>query len=191
MCAQHVLLYSKNCRHSERLIKDLYKDQNIYNMITRQCIDDCKFKIPSNIKVVPALIIKGNEGYQTYQGKEVFDWLMHLRNSISQDTNRANKVNNVVPSGGMSGGGIECYDPVTMNSSLSDSFSSLEDTTPMSHCYQFLNESSGFTNSIQTGVPINTPSTSEIDSFKQDTNKRLEQFIAQRNMEIPKPGPRQ
>lgn len=189
MCAKYVLLYSKNCRHSERLIKDLYKDQNIYNMITRQCIDNCNFKIPSNIKVVPALIIKGDGGFQTYQGKEVFDWLDNLRNSIKMETGGTPQQQPV--SGGGMTGGIECYDPITMNNSMSDSFSSLDNTEPMSHCYQFVNDNNGFTSSIQTGASINTPSTSEIDSFKQDTNKRLEQFIAQRNMDIPRPSARQ
>jgi len=185
MCDRHVLLYSEHCSHSERFIKELYKDQNIYNMITRQCIDNCKFKIPSNIKMVPALIIKSNDGYQTYQGKEVFDWLVNLRNQISQETNR-----NVSNEGPSMAGGIECYDPVTMNSSLSDSFSNLQDTAPMSHCYQFLNDNNGFTNSMGGGA-ITTPSTNEMDGFKQDTNKRLEQFIAQRNMDIPQPDSRQ
>ena len=179
MSAQYVLLYSKHCMHSEKFIKDLYKDQNIYNLVKKQCIDNCSFKIPSTITVVPALIVKSNGRFDTFQGKEVFDWLEQMRDSFrTQQTYNEQNVSD----------GISCYDPVTMNNSLSDSFSNLNDERPMSHCYQFLNQTEGFTG---TNMNINTPSTNTLDSFKDDSSKKLEALIANTNMDIPNPPSRQ
>ena len=70
-----------------------------------------------------------------------------------------------------------------MNSSLSDSFSILNNSKPMSHCYQFINSQEGFSSGNQDIV---TPNENELNSLKSDTDKRLEQLMQRRNMEIPK-----
>jgi len=176
MSTQYILLYSDQCVHSQNLIKEMYKYQHVYNNIVKQCIDDGKVKIPSNIKIVPALIIKHNGNFQTLQGKQVFEW---LRNSTENKQQQHTQSNNLVNQHH----GIESYDPITMNNSLSDSFSILNNFKPMSHCYQFINSQEGFSSANHDIV---TPNENELTSIKSDTDKRLEQLMQRRNMEIPK-----
>ena len=175
MSTQYILLYSNQCVHSQNLIKEMYKYQHVYNNIVKQCIDDGKVKIPSNIRIVPALIIKHNGSFQTLQGKQVFEWLRNSTKNQQQPTQSKNLVNQHH--------GIESYDPITMNNSLSDSFSTLSHSKPMSHCYQFINNEEGFSSINQDIV---TPNENDITSIKSETDKRLEQLMQRRNMEIPK-----
>ena len=179
MSEQYILLYSKQCVHSQNLIKSMYKDQDLYKRVYKQCIDEPGVVIPKNIKVVPALIIKSDNTYKTLEGTEVFNWLEQKKKTFLPGGNKSfisTKDN----------GDIESYDPITMNSgSMSDCFSSISDTRPMSHCYQFIDNNKGFTKTNVNGMV--TPSEDDLTSIKSDTSNRLEQLIAQRNLEVQQP----
>lgn len=177
MSEQYILLYSKQCIHSQNLIKNMYKDQELYKRVYKQCIDDPGVVIPSNITVVPALIIKSEQKFNTLQGSEVFEWLELKKNKIV-----TNNKSFISTQAGLNQG-IESYDPITMNSSsMSDAFSTLDDSRPMSHCYQFIDKSSGYTKSNENNMV--TPDKNDLTSIKSDTSNQLEQLIAQRNMEV-------
>tara|TARA_B100000780_G_scaffold150581_3_gene105194 strand:+ start:2782 stop:3357 length:576 start_codon:yes stop_codon:yes gene_type:complete len=191
MNEQYILLYSKQCIHSQNLIKSIYKDQSLYKKLYKQCIDDPGVVIPSNITIVPALIIKSDNGYETLQGSEVFKWIESKKNNTtSNNTTSNNKSFISTQPDNASNSLIESYDPITMNSgSLSDTFSTLDDSRPMSHCYQFIDKNSGYTKSDVNNMV--TPTESDLTSMKSDTSNQLEQLIAQRNMDVTQKTQRQ
>ena len=73
-----ILFYSKKCIHSQKLLKQLYKNQELYNNIYKVSIEEPSVKIPKNVKSVPTLIIKNNNNFITYVGEEVFDWFRSI-----------------------------------------------------------------------------------------------------------------
>ena len=52
----------------------------------------------------------------------------------------------------------------------------------MTHCYQFIDKSSGYTKTNENDMV--TPNENDLTSIKSDTSNQLEQLIAQRNMEV-------
>jgi len=213
-----ILFYSKKCIHSQKFLKQLYKNQELYNNIFRVSIEEPSVKIPRNVTSVPTLIIKNNNNFITYVGDEVFDWFRSVSmqnfnskyenkntpNNISQNNVAPNNVapnnvapnnvapnnvapnnvapnnisrNNVAPNNSApNSDGIQCYDPIAMSGGFSDSFSSIADSSPMGHCYEFLNS--------DTNSKINTAKSSfgEDKSIKEDKLKNeFEKMIENRN----------
>jgi len=153
-----ILFYSKKCIHSQKFLKQLYKNQELYNNIFKVSIEEPSVKIPRNVKSVPTLIIKNNNNFITYVGDEVFEWFrsVSVQNYNDKYENSSNNQvgNNQVPNNPhknnsqQSGGGIQCYDPIAMSGGFSDSFSNITDASPMGHCYEFLHGDSS--NKINT-----------------------------------------
>ena len=138
MATQYILLFSDKCTFCKNLLEKLNKLPKLDSMIIKQNIHNKDVFIPSDIKTVPALIHKENDQYTTYQGKEVFNW-------IDSQASRLKPVNNIVS-----------YDPTTMGMSMSDSFSNLDDNTPMSHCFQFLDNNTNYNTQINMKPPEST-----------------------------------
>ena len=53
-----ILFYSKKCIHSQKLMNQLYKNQDLYNDIYKVSIEDPQVKIPKTVTSVPTIIIK-------------------------------------------------------------------------------------------------------------------------------------
>tara|TARA_B110000977_G_C11087770_1_gene495428 strand:+ start:3983 stop:4486 length:504 start_codon:yes stop_codon:yes gene_type:complete len=161
MATEYILLFSDKCTFCNTLLGKLNKNPKLDDSIIKQNIHNKDVFIPSDIKTVPALIHKEGDNYTTYQGKEVFNW-------IDSQISRLKPVNDIVS-----------YDPTTMGMTMSDSFSNLDDNSPMSHCYQFLNNTS-YNNKIDMSPPQATSS-----DKKPINDKKLEEFIKMRNQQIP------
>ena len=200
-----ILFYSKKCIHSQKFLSQLYKNQELYNNVFKVSIEEPTVNIPKNVKSVPTLIIKNNNNFKTYVGEEVFDWFRSIsvtnfnskydqsnsapqnsapQNSAPQNSAPQNSVpQNSVPqnsapqnSASQNNDGILCYDPIAMSGGFSDSFSNLTDTSPMGHCYEFID-------SINNSK-INTAksSFSENKSIKEDMlNNKFEKMLENRN----------
>ena len=148
-----ILFYSKKCIHSQKLMNQLYKNQDLYNDIYKVSIEDPQVKIPKTVTSVPTIIIKDNQNFITYVGDEVFSWFKSISNqnfNTSYDNTKQNfkpkqeisndGMQNFKPKQEKSNDGIQCYDPIGMSGGFSDSFSSLSDANPLGHCYEFLGE---------------------------------------------------
>ncbi len=142
-----ILFYSKKCIHSQKLMNQLYKNQNLYNDIYKVSIEDPQVKIPKTVTSVPTIIIKDNQNFITYVGDEVFEWFKAISNqnfntsydNVNKNIEPSNNVKqNFKPKQKESNNGIQCYDPIGMSGGFSDSFSSLSDASPLGHCYEFL-----------------------------------------------------
>lgn len=195
-----ILFYSKKCIHSQKFLSQLYKNQELYNSIYKISIEEPKVKIPRNITSVPTIVIKNNHNFITYIGDEVFDWFRSISvNTFNKkyDTNTSNTSNNTPPpdqhkvkqsdkvvanfqptSGNTvtkkDNSSIQCYDPIAMSGGFSDSFSSITDTTPMGHCYEFIHGD----NKIKTA----NSSYGENKTDKEDKlNNEYEKMLENRN----------
>ena len=161
MATQYILLISDKCTFCINLLEKLKKIPKLESIIVKQNIHNKDVYIPSDIKTVPALIHKQDDNYTTYQGKEVFNW-------IDSQISRLKPVNEIVS-----------YDPTTMGMTMSDSFSNLNDTNPMSHCFQFF-----YKNSYNNKIDMTPPQSTTTDK-KAINDKQLEEFIRKRNLQIP------
>jgi glutaredoxin len=189
MSSQYILIYSDKCSFCKQLLDLLSSSefQHITNMIKKVKIEDKRFTIPSNIKMVPAVIIKENNQLNSWQGKDVLTWLNlknnHVKGLIAQRQQEQqqkqpmmNAQNSQMP------GEILSYDPFGMGSSWSDSFSNLNDNTPMSHRFNFIDGTNGSIGQ-NSGIPTPQDMKNE-EKLKGDLGKALESYMAERDRGI-------
>lgn len=149
-----VLFYSKSCANCRNLWKILIEKNQLEQFI-KICIDNNK-KIPSNIRSVPAILVKGRP---PIFGQAIHMYLTSSDSSLPQ-IGAGSKPNfqaplNVAktldkkPTIKTSTNGLENildFNPIEMSSSLSDSYSFIQSNPePIDFCYQFIDSKNSTT----------------------------------------------
>lgn len=150
MSKNHILFYGSTCPHSINFLLML-KNTNKYNNFVCICADpESGNKIPSIIKEVPSIIVPEIEGILT--GEKAFMWLKSFVNNKELNSNEPSP-----------------FIPSEMSSSLSDSFSYIENTKrfgqPLLHSYSFLKNNNKML----------------LKNNKKKTHSKLEQLIMKRD----------
>lgn len=174
-----ILFYSKNNAQCIQLWKNLASKNKLETFI-KICVDNNR-KIPSTIKSVPAVLIKGRP---VIYGNAIEMFLktdiVNLGKPI-RDTKRVNfqeppTLHNTLdkrPSIKTSTNGLENildFNPVEMSANLSDSYSFIQNNpSPMDFCFQFIENS---TNTQSTSVDT----TNNTGNKQSDLENRLQKL---------------
>lgn len=81
----NILFYSNKCKTCE-LFMTHCKNNDVLKHFKLICIEDTVGKLPSALKVVPSILVKGHNGL--IEGKQTFEWLkglIEMKKSMSQD----------------------------------------------------------------------------------------------------------
>lgn len=192
-----ILFYSKQNASCVNLWNTLAKNNQLDNFV-KICTDNNN-KIPPMITTVPTIFIKGRP---LITGPSIAMFLNSnhsmVETPINTRTNHSNSINarnsggssnqNPAPSQGAPdahNGVINDFNPVEMSDRWSDSYSFIDDnnkSTPMSYCYQFLDNNSGSLNTSnnapsqqQNTIPASTRKNNQLDD-------RLEKLQIERGM---------
>lgn len=208
----HLLFFSQKCQYSQRFLKELSNTPYYHNFIHIN-VDEGKYKIPSNIKSTPSIVVP--EFNRPLTGDEVFNWLQYklkraqeMNNQIQENYEGGGK--NGSGSGSSkstgpapSGGGDNIMPFSNEMSGFSDSYALLETAQPMEHNFSFISKgSNNGSNGSNGGMRGNgggsgIPSDADIqrmgqnDRVKGDFDMAYEKFQRQRDAEVPKPTMRQ
>lgn len=138
-----VLFYSKRCPHCAEVMKKIGNDASDFELL---CIDGVT-RLPPYLKEVPTLIAPTHPNPLT--GEAVFMWIdsflrANARNRSSNGNQRTNSVQAQAPAqvqGSIATNmeGLEFYSPSEMGG-FGDSFSFLDGSSPVEHCFMFLDE---------------------------------------------------
>ena len=144
-----VLFYSKKCNNCIQLWKFLVSKNHLDSFV-KICIDNNK-KIPSNIRVVPAVLIKGRQPiynqaiYLYLNSQSLVQTNTNHRPPNKVDFQKHTKLPNSLdkkPVIKTSTNGLENildYNPIEMSSALSDSYSFIQSNPePLDFCYEFI-----------------------------------------------------
>lgn len=164
----YILFYSNKCLHCKELLTLLSKDVLINQNFTKINIDNTNIKIPPYIKSVPTAIITSNNEPSLMVGSQIFKWFnsLHAKTVESQ--------------------GIQDWDPHTM-AGYSDGFSYLQNADVMKKSFSFINDN----NIIVTpdeGSYSGNENTKDKPKTKLDSD--YENFVNNRNLDVPNPAPR-
>ena len=121
----YILFYSEHCNHCNMLLETLktHDSQHIVKRISVDVMKSQNMKIDPLINRVPAMLIAHQKTSNKYIfGKEVFDYLLLPGQGILLNSNNNNNNNN------SSSNGNVIDEPNGMESFISQSFESLEDT---------------------------------------------------------------
>jgi hypothetical protein len=67
---------SKKSPPCDQIYQKLRSIPQLFNTFNKIDVSDPKVQIPSNIKIVPSILIKSSNGkYSLYSGQQVFDWI--------------------------------------------------------------------------------------------------------------------
>ncbi len=177
-----ILFYSKNCINCKNLWKMLIEKNQLEQFI-KICIDNNN-KIPSNIKSVPAILVKGR---QPIFGNAIGMFLNTKNsNTTGGQTGRPNfqkppvfnKQLDTIPTVKTSTNGLENisdFNPIEMSANLSDSYSFIQSNpSPMNFCYEFIS------NSEKLGEKQRMP----VQKKRNNLDDRLQQLQASRRQLI-------
>ena len=84
----NILFYSNKCKTCE-LFMTHCKNNEILKHFKLICIEDTVGKLPSALKVVPSILVKGHQGL--IEGKQTFEWLkglIEMKKSLINDKNK-------------------------------------------------------------------------------------------------------
>lgn len=140
-----VLFYSKRCPHCAEVMKKIGNDAVDFELL---CIDGVA-RLPPYLKEVPTLIAPTHPNPLT--GEAVFMWIdsfmrANARNRTSNGPQRTNQIQAPAQTQAQVQGsiatnmeGLEFYSPSEMGG-FGDSFSFLDGSSPVEHCFMFLDE---------------------------------------------------
>ena len=189
-----ILFYSKQNASCVNLWNTLAKNKQLDEFV-KICTDNNN-KIPPMINTVPTIFIKGRP---LITGAAIAMFLNSnnsmLNTSVNTRTNHSNAINATNSAGNNQAqaqpqpqahnGVISDFNPVEMSDRWSDSYSFIDDnnkSTPLSYCYQFLNDNAGSLNTAnnapatqQNSMPASTRKNNQMDD-------RLEKLQMERGM---------
>ena len=169
MSKQNLIFYSNSCDYCRDLAK-LMADVGVLNNFKRFCTDDPNIKIPSIIKTVPTIIVRGIN--KPLSGTDAFNYIKQLNNT--KNTNVTNNQTEPLPS--------------TILESYSTTYSALDGCDDMS-CPINTNYYSGIDNKSSNNVKQfdnkpNMPYMTKNEST-DELSKRMEEMENMRRQEIP------
>jgi hypothetical protein len=173
-----ILFYSKKNSASKDLWKILLK-KNKLEQFVKICVDNNN-KIPSSIKSIPALLIKGRpivygSAIEMFLNSSTINLSKPVRNTKRVNFQEPTDINiklDKKPNIKTSTNGFENildFNPVEMSANLSDSYSFIQDNpAPLDFCYQF----------IEPAENINkySPSTTQKTTKGNDLETRLKEL---------------
>lgn len=186
-----ILFYSKQNASCVNLWNTLAKNNQLDNFI-KICTDNNN-KIPPMINTVPTIFIKGRP---LITGAAIAMFLNSNNSMLNTSVNTRTNHSNGIQASNSAGSGpapqpqahngiINDFNPVEMSDRWSDSYSFIDDnnkSTPMSYCYQFLNDNVGSlntSNNTPSSQPNNIPASTRINNQMDD---RLEKLQMERGM---------
>tara|TARA_B110000208_G_scaffold192046_1_gene262193 strand:+ start:15017 stop:15475 length:459 start_codon:yes stop_codon:yes gene_type:complete len=145
-----ILFFSRNDTNSKE-IWSYIKSKNLLEEFIKISTDNNR-KIPSIIKSTPSIYIKGRPVITDMFIKMYIDTMSSSNNAIVNSSQNLNPQRDYKPrdiphqsapevkTSTNNLNGIKDFNPVEMGSNFSDNYSFIENDTPMSFCYQFLDE---------------------------------------------------
>ena len=181
---KYVLYGSGRCKNTQEFIKQLNEFPNLNKSVMKIDVHDKRYKIPSNIKSVPAIIVPGIN--EPLVGDMAFAWLSQQKQQVTKDITSAQDK----PSGP---GGFSDWNADFSSGSLSDSFSYL-DGSNIAHNYEFLGGHGNIAQGIGPTTGMMGVSTSADNGYsssngnrheKTELEKKMEEYQRQRDADIP------
>ena len=179
MSKKGIYFYSNKCNNCNKLNPYI---QQYLNILHIYCVDELHVRkhIPQTVKLVPTLIINGNN--TPIVGDDIYTWLKQQQqnnvtnNHVTKQTTSINHDNNTK----LNPNKQQDTEPLGIcmemsGSNFSDNYSFIDNQKPLEHAFQFIDTMN--TNSIQH---IQEPPKKKSDEI---TNK-MEQFVAQRDLEL-------
>lgn len=188
------LFYCNRCVHSKKIITKI-NNLNIQDKFLKCDIDNKALKIPPQIKVVPTVFIPSPSGSKLIVSPELDSWIEEFAmsqgggtdNRVQMDNRGQPETNNVMPS---SGGMISDWDAVEMGGTYA---SIIDNTSTVTGGFQYINKHGDYTqHPMERGQPQLTGMGENIingegngkDQKKGELDKKFEDFMAARNMDI-------
>lgn len=180
---KYVLYGSGRCKNTQEFIKQLSQFSNLNKSVMKIDVHDKRYKIPSNVKSIPAIIVPGIN--EPLVGDMAFAWLSQQKQQVGRGVASAQE-----PSAGP--GGFSDWNADFSSGSLSDNFSYL-DGSNIVHNFEFLG---GHGNSAQGAGPTTGMmgvSTSAGGGYsnggsrheKSELEKKMDEFQRQRDLDVP------
>lgn len=178
---KYVLYGSGMCKNTQEFIKQLSQYPNLNKSVIKIDIHDKRYKIPSNVKSIPALIVPGIN--EPLVGDMAFAWLSQQKQQVGRGVASAQHKSS-------SPGGFSDWNGDFNSGSLSDNFSYL-DGSNIVHNFEFLG---GHGNSTQGSGPTTGMmgvSTSAGGGYsdsrheKSELEKKMDEFQRQRELDVP------
>ena len=179
---KYVLYGSGNCRNTGEFLRQLSQFSNLNKSVMKIDVHDKRYKIPSNVKSIPALIVPGIN--EPLVGDMAFAWLSQQTQEVGRGVASA-KDKSEGP------GGFSDWNTDFGAGSLSDNFSYL-DGSNIAHNFEFLSgpgnvaQGSGPTTGMM-GVSTSAGGGYSGDNRHEKTEleKRMEEFQRQRAIDVP------
>ena len=178
---KYVLYGSGMCKNTKEFITQLSQYPNLNKLVMKIDIHDKRYKIPSNVKSIPSLIVPNIN--EPLVGDMAFTWLSQQKQQVGKGVASAQDK----PSGP---GGFSDWNGDFSSGSLSDNFSYL-DGSNIVHNFEFLG---GHGNSAQGSGPTTGMmgvSTSAGGGYsdsrheKSELEKKMDEFQRQRELDVP------
>lgn len=175
-----ILFYSKKNTASIDLWKKLLKSNKLEQFV-KICVDNNN-KIPSSVKSVPALLIKGRpivygSAIEMFLNTNTINLSKPIRNTKKLNFQKKPDIRKQLdkkPNVKTSTNGFENildFNPVEMSANLSDSYSFIQDNPePLDFCYQFI-EPDETTNEYSPSTTENKTKGSELEARLQQLQK--------------------
>lgn len=166
---QNILFYSRTCEHSQKLFR-LLQSENLLDYFNLYCVDDRLDKIPSQIKMVPTMIV--NNVNKPLEGQETFEWVQKMKflRQNQASVNQNSIINKNLLNIPKNNGPIAFVDQEM--SGFSDGFAYTKIDKPLSH--SFFNYKSEDKNTIFTA-----PEQGKLGASEQ--SRRIKQIEEKRN----------
>lgn len=197
----YIFFFSPRCVHCDRFQREMQKhNPQLFSKFRLVNVENKAVKLPPYLKEVPAIIIPNFKTGKNifYSGNTVFNWLESLvEQRVSQYQTRYQQHPNRPPTQSPAqspaqqqhqppqiGNGLLDFDPLTMTN-FSQGFASLNSDelgTGFASCNQDY--------SLGISVPQNMP-VDNGENKTDDTKRRLDELMAQRDKEISAPLQRQ
>ena len=172
MSKQNLIFYSNSCDYCRDLAK-LMAEVGVLNNFKRFCTDDPNIKIPSIIKTVPTIIVRGIN--KPLSGSDAFNYIKQLKNK--DNTNNSNVTNNQTEPL-----------PSTISDSYSTTYSALDGcddmSCPINTVYYSGIDDKSSNNVKQFNNKPNMPHMTKNEST-DELSKRMEEMETMRRREIP------
>jgi hypothetical protein len=181
---KYVLYGSGRCENTKEFIKQLSQFPNLNKAVMKIDVHDKRYKIPSNVKSIPALIVPGIN--EPLVGDMAFAWLSQQKQQVGRGVASAQDK----PSGP---GGFSDWNADFSSGSLSDSFSYL-DGSNIAHNYEFLGGHGNLAQGAGPTTGMMGISTSADGGYsngggsrheKSELEKKMEEFQRQRDADVP------
>lgn len=176
-----VYYYSERCANCRKISRHM---QHLSGMLELSCVDraDVKQRVPASVTSVPTLVVV-SEGRMLVGLSEISPW---IRTTLSGMKNKLAASKKGVSTTNESGGDPfgTCDDE--WGASYSDSYSFIENTSPLMHSYASLHGESNGHVATNEATPCFKSQSMEphASSRNADVSTRMEQFIADRDRDL-------